>query len=101
MYYIHLFHHIHTVNSTVIIPHLLIAGQLSGKNLPRVLSRESNSGKPYSNSTHFQLIYAAPYELHRILKELRRTLLSYAAPCPALPQPAELRRTLLSYAAPC
>jgi hypothetical protein len=47
--------------------HFLIASQLSGKNLPGVPSRESNSGLPYSKLAHYQLSYAAP-------------LLSYAAP---------------------
>ncbi len=41
-------------------------------NLHGVPSRESNSGLPYSNPTHFQMSYAAP------LNELRRTLMSYA-----------------------
>ncbi len=48
--------------------HLLIAGQLSGKNLPGLPSRESNSGMPCSKPTHYHLSYAAPF-------------LSYAAPC--------------------
>ncbi len=44
--------------------HFLIAGQLSGKNLSRVPSRESNSGLPYSKPTHYVGTYwvsAAPY----------------------------------------
>jgi hypothetical protein len=40
--------------------HLLIAGLLSGKNLPWVPSPELNSRLPYSKSTHYQLSYAAP-----------------------------------------
>ncbi len=47
--------------------HHLIACQLSGKNLPVVASRESNSGLPYSKPTYYQLSYSAPW-------------LSYAAP---------------------
>jgi hypothetical protein len=40
--------------------HLLIAGRLSGKNLPGVPSRQSNSGLTYSKPTHHHLSYAAP-----------------------------------------
>jgi hypothetical protein len=50
--------------------HLLIAGQLSGKTLPVVESRESNSGLPYSKPTHYQLSYAAPSELRPTLVKL-------------------------------
>jgi hypothetical protein len=32
-----------------------------------VLSRESNSGLPYSKPTHYHLSYAAPSELRRTL----------------------------------
>jgi hypothetical protein len=104
--------------------HLLIAGQLSGKNLPGV----SNSGLPYSKATHYQLSYAAPLlsfatpywatphpywsTAHPI--ELRRTRLSNASSNWATPHPywamphltelrrtlTDLRRTLPSYAAP-
>ncbi len=41
--------------------HLLIAWKLSGKALPVVPSRESNSGLPYSKPTRYQLSHAAPY----------------------------------------
>ncbi len=40
--------------------HLLIAGQLSGKNLLGAPSRESNPGLPYSKPTHYQLSYPTP-----------------------------------------
>ncbi len=40
--------------------HFLIAGQLSGKNLPGVPSRKSNSCLPNSVPTHYILIYAIP-----------------------------------------
>jgi hypothetical protein len=40
--------------------HLFIACKLSGKNLPVVSSRESNSGLPYSKPTYYQLSHAAP-----------------------------------------
>jgi hypothetical protein len=52
-YCMHSFHHIHTIHSSrrhspKVPLHLLIAGQLSGKNLPGgVLSRESNSGMQF------------------------------------------------------
>jgi hypothetical protein len=39
---------------------LQIARNLSGKNLPAMQSRESNSGLPWSKPTHCQLSYAAP-----------------------------------------
>ncbi len=39
---------------------LSFAGQLSGKNLPGVPSRELTSGLPYSKPTHYQLNYATP-----------------------------------------
>jgi hypothetical protein len=39
--------------------HFLIACKLSGKNLPVVPSRESNSGLPYSKPTCYQLSHAA------------------------------------------
>ncbi len=42
--------------------HLLIACKLSGRNLPVVPSRESNSGLPYSKPTRYQRSHAAPYE---------------------------------------
>jgi hypothetical protein len=61
--------------------HLLIATQLSGKNLLGVPSRESNSGLPCSKPTHYQLSYPTPF-------------LSYAAPFLSYVAP------LLSYAAP-
>ncbi len=62
---IHSFNHIHTIHiypSPVaeVFLHLFIAGTLSGKNLPVVPSRESNSGLPYSKPTRYQLSHAAP-----------------------------------------
>jgi hypothetical protein len=39
--------------------HFLIACMLSGKDLPVVPSRESNSGLPYSKPTRYQLSHAA------------------------------------------
>jgi hypothetical protein len=57
-------HHIHTIHLSVAIrwglspsPH---RSKLSGKNLPVVPSRESNSGLPYSKPTLYQLSHAAP-----------------------------------------
>ncbi len=44
--------------------HLLIAWKLSGKTLPVVPSRESNSGLSYSKPTRYQLSHAAPYIEH-------------------------------------
>ncbi len=41
--------------------HLLIAWKLSGKTLPVVPSRESNTGLPYSKPTPYQLSHAAPW----------------------------------------
>jgi hypothetical protein len=41
--------------------HLLIACQLSGKNLPVMPSRESNLGLTYSKPTRYQLSHAAPF----------------------------------------
>ncbi len=64
-WYKHSFHHILTIHSSVATgrgssPSLLIACQLSGKTLPVVPCRESNSGLPYSKPTHYHLSYAAP-----------------------------------------
>ncbi len=39
--------------------HFFIASMLSGKHLPVVPSRESNSGLPYSKPTRYQLSHAA------------------------------------------
>jgi hypothetical protein len=50
------FIHIHTIH----IYTQPFAGKLSGKNLPVVPSRESNSGLPYSKPMRYQLIHAAP-----------------------------------------
>ncbi len=41
--------------------HFFIAEQLSGRHLPGVPSRDSNSGPPYSEPTCYQLSHAAPY----------------------------------------
>jgi hypothetical protein len=92
--YIHSFtflQYIHPSSFAEVSLHLLIAGQLSGKNLPGVPSRESNSGLPSSKPTHRQLSYVAPSWATPHPRELRRTLKSYAAPF-------EPRRTLVSYA---
>jgi hypothetical protein len=43
--------------------HFFIACLLSGKDLPVVPSRESNSGLPYSKPTRYQLSNAAPYAI--------------------------------------
>jgi len=53
LWYINSFHLIHTDDTVhsfaeVSLQLLCIAGQLNGKNLPGVPSRESNSGLPYS-----------------------------------------------------
>ncbi len=53
--------YIHPSPFAVVPLHLLIAGQLSRKNLSGVLSRVSNSGLPYSKPTHYQLRYATPF----------------------------------------
>ncbi len=78
-----------------------------GPSLGCWLSRDLNSGQPYSCPTCYQLSYAAPYVLYDASSlawphpvKLRRTLLSYAAPYWATPHPPELSRTLLSYATP-
>ncbi len=42
-------------------PHCICARRSVGKSLPRVLSRDLNSGLPYSRPVHYQLSYAAPY----------------------------------------
>ncbi len=41
--------------------HFFIAKQLSGRHLPGVPSRDSNSGPPYSEPTCYQLSHAAPF----------------------------------------
>jgi hypothetical protein len=64
MTYIHSFNHIHPSSFAEVSLHIFIAGKLSGKNLPVVLSRESNSGLPYSKPTRYQLSHAAPYLSH-------------------------------------
>jgi hypothetical protein len=55
--------YIHPSPFAVVPLHLLIliADQLTGKNLPGVPSRVSNSGLPHSKPTHYQLSYAAPF----------------------------------------
>ncbi len=80
--------------------HFFIASMLSGRHLPVVPSRESNSGLPYSKPTRYQLSHAAPCWATPHLTEPRRTLLSHAAPFWATPHLTEPRRTLLSHAAP-
>jgi hypothetical protein len=84
--------------------------RLSGRNLPGVPSRDSNSGLPYSKPALYQLSCAAPYwaalhpiELRCTLTELRCTLLPTELRCTLLScaAPSELRCTLLSCAAPC
>jgi hypothetical protein len=72
MTYIHSFNHshIHTIHLSLIIRralslHLLMACKLSGKNLPVVPSRESNSGLPYRKPTCYQLLsQLSTYEIH-------------------------------------
>ncbi len=60
--------------------HLFIARKLSGKYLPVVPRRESNSCLPYSKPTCYQLSYAAPWtEPRRTITELRRTM-NWATP---------------------
>jgi hypothetical protein len=56
IYNIHSFNHIHSIHFSVAILHLLIACKLSGKNLPVMLSRESNSGLPYSKPTEESML---------------------------------------------
>ncbi len=51
--------YIHPSPLAVVPLHLLIADQLSGKNLPGVPSRVSNSGLPYSKPTHYHIKYYA------------------------------------------
>ncbi len=63
-------------NSSRFLPlYLLIAGQLSGKNLPVVPSRIRTRGLPYA------------LRYHTVPSKLRRTLLSYLAPFWATPHP--------------
>jgi hypothetical protein len=68
--------------------HIVIACKLSGKNLPVVPSRESNSGLPYSKPTCYQLCHAAP------LTVPRHTILCHAAPYCATPHHTVPRRTI-------
>ena len=57
--YIHTFLHQWTFAEAPL--HSLIADQLSGRHLPGVPSRDSNSGPLYSEPTCYQLSHAAPY----------------------------------------
>ncbi len=57
--YIHTFLHQWTFAEAPL--HSIIAEQLSGRLLPGVPSRDSNSGPPYSEPTCYQLSHAAPY----------------------------------------
>jgi hypothetical protein len=88
-------YYIHPSSFAEVPLHFLIAGQLSGKNLPGVPSRESKSGLPYSKPTHCQLSYAAPFLSYAApLLSYAAPFLSYAAPLLSYAAP------LLSYAAP-
>jgi hypothetical protein len=78
--------------------HLLIAGQLSGKNLLGVPSRESNSGLPYSKPTHYQLSYSTPsLSCAAPLLSYTASLLSYAAPLLSYASPLRSFHATLSY----
>ena len=59
IHYIHTFLHPWTFAEAPL--HSLIADQLSGRHLPGVPSRDSNSGPLYSEPTCYQLSHAAPY----------------------------------------
>ncbi len=59
--------YIHPSSFAEVPLHLLLDGQLSGKNLPGVTSQESNSGLSYSKPTQYHSA-----ELHRTLIDLRR-----------------------------
>ncbi len=63
--YIHTFLHPWTFAEAPL--HSLIADQLSGRHLPGVPSRDSNSGPPYSEPASYQLSHAAPSEPCRTL----------------------------------
>jgi hypothetical protein len=63
LYNIHTYIHSNSYNTSPFAEaslHFLIACMLSGKHLPGVPSRESNSGLPYSKPTSYQLSHAAP-----------------------------------------
>jgi hypothetical protein len=89
--------------------HFFIASMLSGKHLPVVPSRESNSGLPYSKPTRYQLSHAAPSteprrtptEPRRTSTEPRRTPTEpRRTPTEPRRTKTEPRRTKLSHAAP-
>ncbi len=72
-YNIHSYNHINTIHPSPFAEaslHLLIACKLSGKNLPVVLSRESNLGLPYSKPTCYQLSPFVIYPFRRFLSRL-------------------------------
>ncbi len=59
--YIHSYNHIYPSPFAGASLHLPIACQLSGRNLPVVPSRESNSGLPHSMPTRYPTNWATPH----------------------------------------
>ncbi len=64
MFQFHQNHHVRTAHSSISIRRslspFLHSLLLRGKNLPRMPSRDKNSGLPYRRPAHYQLSYTAP-----------------------------------------